>query len=123
MLDDGDRILNLVGAALVLALLLSLALLVVVASEGPATGAGPDAEWTAARVNETHVRITHAGGERVHASDLVVTVGGRERHVSWTGVLTRGSSGVVHARAQRVVRLYWLPENGNRKLLARWQSV
>ncbi|MFC6988948.1 hypothetical protein ACFQJD_09900 [Haloplanus sp. GCM10025708] len=122
MLEDGDRILNLVGAALVLALIASLGLLVVVASEGPATAAGPDTEWSLSRVNETHVRIAHAGGERTHASNLVVTVDGRERSVSWTGVLTRGDSGALHARSTQVIRLYWLPEDGNRELLARWQS-
>ncbi|MFB6123381.1 MAG: hypothetical protein ABEJ78_07985 [Haloferacaceae archaeon] len=122
MLEDGDRILNLVGAALVLALLFSVGLLVVVASEGPTTASGPDARWSLSRVNETHVEVSHAGGERTHASNLVVTVDGRERGVSWSGVLTRGDSGVLRARETQVIRLYWLPENGNRELLARWQS-
>jgi hypothetical protein len=120
MSDDGDRLLNLVGAALVLAVILSVGLLVVVAANGPTSTSGPDAEWTLSRVNDTHVRITHAGGERTHASNLVVTVDGRERRVSWTGELTREDSGVVHARASQVVRLYWLPDHGNRELLARW---
>ena len=123
--EDGDRILNLVGAAIAATILVSVAVLVFAAATAPSGGSAdpPAAEWTLDRANATHVRITHAGGEPVAASSLVVTVDGTDRRVeSWSGVIARGDSGAVHARAGRVVRLYWTTEGGERVRLANWQT-
>lgn len=124
--DDGDRILDLVGAALAATILVSVALLVFAAATTP-TGApaeAPSTEWSLDRVNTTHVRITHAGGEPVAARSLVVTVGGTDRRVDgWSGMVARGDRGVVRALEGKVVRVYWTTEAGERVRLASWSDT
>lgn len=123
MSEDGDRVLNLVGGLLVVAVIGSLALLVLVGMDAPASPAGPETDWTLERINDTHVRIVHAGGDPVDASELKATVDGRARPVSWSGRITEGDAGVVRARsgAQRLVRLYWVGGRADRELLERWR--
>lgn len=124
--DDGDRILDLVGAALAATILVSVALLVFAAATAP-TGAPPEApstEWSLDRANTTHVRITHAGGEPVAARSLVVTVGGTDRRVDgWSGMVARGDSGVVRALEGKTVRVYWTTAAGERLRLASWSEA
>jgi hypothetical protein len=69
-------------------------------------------------MNATHVQITHDGGEPVSASELIVTVDGIERRVTWSGLIRQGDSGVVRGDRQQVVRLYWTGGPGDRSLLA-----
>ncbi|MFB6302160.1 MAG: hypothetical protein ABEH78_04795 [Haloferacaceae archaeon] len=122
--DDGDRLLDLGGLVIGVLLLLMLGALVLAfvgAPSGGATG-GPPVEWSVERVNDTHVRITHAGGETVSADRLVVSVDGYDRDVTWEGRITEGDSGVVRAGTNRVVTLYWLTEQGERIRLDDWRT-
>ncbi|MFB6161594.1 MAG: hypothetical protein ABEJ61_10540 [Haloferacaceae archaeon] len=126
LLDDGDRVLDLVGAALAATILVSVGLLAFSAATAP-TGApadAPSADWSLDRTNETHVRIVHVGGEPVAARSLVVTVGGTDRRVDgWSGTVARGDGGVVRALAGEVVRLYWTTDDGERVRLASWNAI
>lgn len=122
--DDGDALLNIVGAVLVVAVVGGIVFVgLLVAGGGPDGGRSPPAaEWTLERINDTHVRIVHAGGDPVRVGDLVVTADGRERHPSWSaGTLTEGEAGVFRAtRARALVRLYWTGDRG-RDLLETWR--
>lgn len=123
MFENGDRVLNLVGGLLVVAVISSFALLVFVGMDAPASSPNPETDWTLDRVNDTHVRFVHAGGESVDAAELKATVDGRARPVSWSGQVTEGESGVVRARtgSQRIVRLYWTGGRADRELLQQWR--
>lgn len=125
MADDGDRILTLFGIGLVIAILAALGVLVLGAMSAPSPDApagGPDADWRLERLNETHVRVEHAGGEPVPAEHLVVTVDGRPRHPGWSGTLVEGDGGVLLVREGQVVRLFWTGTPGDRDLLEQWSS-
>lgn len=131
---DGDRLLTIGGIVLGLTILLMLGVIAITFAHPPRGGANsPDAEWTLDRVNATHVRLTHAGGESVSAGRLVVTVGGNDRRVTWTadgverrvtyaGPVSEGDSGVFRARADRLVRLYWETDRGERVRLDDWRT-
>lgn len=123
MLEDGDTVLNLVGVGLVVAVLLGLG--VVALNFSPSDdGDVPDADWTVDRVNDTHVRIAHAGGDAVTDSELVVTVDGTPRTATWNGTagaVTRGDSTVVHVRPNQVVGVSWEAGHTERQTLERWQ--
>lgn len=119
---DGETILTLIGVALVLTIVGSLLLIgVLVTGGGPDETTVPDTDWTLERVNDTHVRLVHMGGDPVDTRHLLVTADGRERHPSWTtSTLTEGESGTLRARPVRdVVRLYWVDEP-KRQLLETW---
>lgn len=123
-MSDRDRLLDIGGLVIALTLLAMIGVLALTFVEAPRGGAtgGPPTEWTAERVNETHVRITHAGGEAVPASRLVVGVGGYDRRVSWSGTISEGDSGVVRAGPNKVVQLYWITEQGERVRLDDWRT-
>lgn len=124
MADDGDRILNLVGVALVLAILAALVVLVLGAMSAPTSEApdeGPTVDWRLERINETHVQLVHDGGEPVPTSDLLVTVDGSPRHPTWSAAtLSEGDRAVLLVRTEQTVRLYWTGTPGDRDLLERW---
>jgi hypothetical protein len=123
--DDGDRLLNLLGVVLAGFILVGLVGVVLAGLGGPSDRAAnaPDADWTLERVNGSHVRVAHAGGDAVPAEDLVVTVDGVRRRASWDGVVSEGDSGVVHADRGMVVQLYWTNEVGERVKLQDWTDT
>lgn len=121
MFEDGDRDLTIIGVVLVGLLLSAIGVAVLAAMAGPSAAEPPNAEWRLERVNESHVRITHAGGERVPASDLVVTVEGYERDVTWSGMVTEGDATVVQATEDRGIHLYWNGGRGDRVSIAVWR--
>lgn len=123
-MTDAERLLDLGGLVIGLTILLMVGVLAIAFVEAPSGGAtgGPPTEWTAERVNDTHVRITHAGGEPVAADRLVVGVGGYDRRVTWNGTVSEGDSGVVRAGPDRVVQLYWITEQGERVRLEDWRT-
>ncbi|MFB6172886.1 MAG: type IV pilin N-terminal domain-containing protein [Haloarculaceae archaeon] len=82
----------------------------------------PDTDWSLDRVNDTHVRLTHTGGDPVPGTDLVVTVDGYERAARWPPRVVRGDAVLVRATDGRRVRLYWDGDDrADRRLLARWR--
>ena len=124
--DDasGDRLLNLFGVVLALFLVVGV-VGVVLAGIGGQTedlDSAPEVDWSLERLNDSHVRLTHGGGPAVPASDLVVTVDGVRRRVSWTGLVTDGDSGTVRADPGMLVQLYWTTERGERIKLREWPS-
>lgn len=118
---DGDRLLLLVGIALFGILAFAFGV-IVIGGMNPAWGEDtPEAEWELDRVNETHVSIVHREGDVVEARELTVTVGGRERRVSWSGRVGPGDTGVLRAEEGDIVRLYWTGGRGTRDLLEEWR--
>lgn len=121
---DGDRLLDIAGVVLVGFLVFGVAVGTFAALGGPSddVDAAPDADWEFERLNDSHVRVVHAGGEPLATRDLVVTSDGVRRRVSWPRTLATGDSGVVRANEGVVVRLYWTTETGERVKLATWQE-
>lgn len=120
--DGGDHRLNWIGLVLILLLVLSVAMLVVVAISVPQQSAAtPDVNWTLTRINESHVRLTHAGGPPVRTANLTVTVDGVPRRPQWTAsTLTAGESGVIRVGAASKLTLLWKQSAHDRDLLQRW---
>lgn len=122
MTDDGDRLLRIVGAVLVGALVVGGGVAALAAVTAPSRApAPPDADWTLERVDDTHVRLVHAGGDAVDAERLVVTVDGYDRPATWSGSVDPGESGLVRASGGQLVRLYWDPGRGTLRRLGRWR--
>jgi hypothetical protein len=123
--DSGDRLLNLFGIALALFLVAGLVTVVLAGIGGPTEDVddAPDAEWSLERVNDSHIRLVHRGGDSIPASDLVVTVDGVRRRVSWDGVVQEGESGTVRAGNDVLVQLYWTTDRGERVKLREWPAA
>ncbi|MFB6146240.1 MAG: type IV pilin N-terminal domain-containing protein [Halobacteriaceae archaeon] len=134
-LDDGppadddssgqSRLLTIIGVIVVTLTVVESGVLLFAAAQGSGDGGptAPDATWHAERINDTHVRIRHAGGEPVDADDLVISVAGYRRNASWSGMVDRGEAAVVRAPPNQVIRLYWTPPQGQgpRDLLGSWR--
>lgn len=124
MTDDttDSRLLTWVGIGLVLFIAFQLVVVALVFLNPPNGGAAtPDSSWRVERVNETHVRLTHAGGDPIAPTNLTVTVNGYERHVAWPTPVNEGSGTTVSAEPGGVIRLYWTGGEGNRDLLGQWR--
>lgn len=119
---DDDRLLLLIGVGLVVALLVASGIAVLAAVTAPSrTPDTPVADWQLERVDGTHVRITHAGGDPVRGDRLVVSVEGYDRRADWPDRVTTGDSVVVTASEDQTIRLYWEHGRATRQQLARWQ--
>ena len=119
---EDDRLLKLVGIALVA--FIGVALLTgVLAAMNPDAGQPEidETTWSHERVNETHVRIDYDDGPTLQTEELVVSVDGYTRRVTWTGRVAPGDSGLVRAAPDRIVRVYWTDGRGPRELLASWR--
>lgn len=114
---DGDRTLHLVGAALVVAVVAGL-VVVGLNFAGSSGAPAPDADWTVERVNASHVRVTHAGGEAVPADELRVTVDSLRRATDWPDPVTESDSVAVPAAEGTLVRVVYLGGRGDRVVLA-----
>ena len=122
---EGDRLLNALGVVLAGFIVVGIVGVVLAGMGGPSTDVAdaPDAEWTLDRVNDSHVRITHRGGDAVPAADLVVTVDGVRRRVSWDGLVAEGDAGTVRAGRGMIVDLYWTNDVGERIELRSWPDA
>lgn len=118
----GDRLLDLFGVALVVAIVGAFALLGFgFASIGEESTAPPEADWTLTRINESHVRVSHAGGEPVRTDRLTVAVGGQPRRVEWSATtLVEGEGGVLRAGEGTRLTLVWERSEADRRVLERW---
>lgn len=121
MLDDGDRILTLVGIGLVTLVLAGIGVSILAATTGPTGAEPPNAEWRLDRVNDSFIQITHAGGDPVPAEELIVTVEGYERSVTWSGQVADGDSTIVRATENNAVHLYWKGGRGDQVSLGVWR--
>lgn len=107
---DGDRLLNLAGAGLALFVLGTIVLVGFLVATGQPPSEGepvPEVNWTVERVNDSHVRVTHAGGPPVDARNLTVTVDGAERSTGWSGQVVQGRSATLSAERDAVVRVFY----------------
>ena len=123
MIDD-DRLLDVVGVVVVAFIVLAVAVLILAGVTAPSRQPAepPEANWTIERVDEGHVNVTHAGGEPVDATKLVVSVAGVERTPGRSDVITEGESLQVPARSGQHVQLFWVESRDERRLLAEWMA-
>lgn len=125
-LEDGDQVLNLAGIGLGLLLAIALVTFFFAATGQQASNASeaPAVDWNLERVNETHVRLSHGGGEPVRTEKLSVTVDGTARHPRWTAPrLTEGEHGIFRAESPSDVVLLWQQSEVERVALGEWRSV
>jgi len=121
---DDDRLIDVVGVVVAVFVVLAVAVLVLAGATAPSRQPAepPDANWTIERVDVGEVTITHAGGEPVDASELVVSVAGVERSPGRSDVLTEGEALTVPARQGQHVQLFWVAGRDERALVAEWQA-
>jgi hypothetical protein len=119
MIDDGERLLDLIGIVFTIFIIVSIGILILAAMNAPSQRSAeePEVDWTLARMD-----ATRDGGEPVSASELVMTVDRIERRVTWSGLIKQGDSGVVRGARQQVVHLYWTSGLADRSLLASWEE-
>ncbi|MFB6138850.1 MAG: type IV pilin [Halosimplex sp.] len=109
---DGDTALNLVGAAIVAAVVVGVVVVGLNIAGGASDVDAPDVNWTVERINDTAVRVTHAGGDPVRTDELAVRVESYRRKTDWTDPVTEGESTVVQASEGSTVRIVWSPGRG-----------
>ncbi|WP_123539337.1 hypothetical protein [Halosimplex salinum] len=114
---DGDTMLNLVGAGLVAALLVGLLVVGLNFAGGASENEAPDVEWSVERINDTAVRVSHAGGEPVRAEEVRVTVDSVAGQTDWPDPITEGDSAVVQASEGSLVRVVWNGGRGDRDIM------
>jgi len=122
-MSDGDRTLTLVGLGLAVLLVVGTATLVMSAtSVGSDAAERPTADWTLTKLNDSYVRVEHAGGEPVRADRLGVNAEGLARPVTWSNeVLVGGSTGIIHVGSKGRVALLWERSESQRALLGQWR--
>lgn len=119
---SADRKLDLLGVALVILVVLGVALAVfgaldIAGQDGSET---PSVNFTAERINDTHVAIVHDGGETVRGDQLVVTIDGGERVPRGSRFPARVSEGdraIIQEGEGHTVRVYWTGGQGPRDRL------
>ena len=123
MIDD-DRVLDAIGVVLVVFIVLAVGVLVLAGATAPerTLPEEPDANWTIERVGVGEVNITHAGGEPVDASELVISVAGVEHPTRRSDELTPGESITIPARSGQTVKLFWVAGRDERVLLKEWRA-
>ncbi|WP_436923416.1 type IV pilin N-terminal domain-containing protein [Halosimplex amylolyticum] len=112
---DGDTALNAVGVVLVLAIVAGFVVVGLNFAGGASGSDAPDADWTVERINDTAVRVTHAGGEPVRTDEIRVTVDSVSRSTDWTDPVTENESTVVQANDGSLVRIVWNGGRGDRE--------
>jgi len=110
---EGETMLNLVGAAIVVAVVGGLVVVGLNIAGGGGNTAAPEVNWTVERVDDTAVRITHAGGEPVRTDDLTVRVESYRRATDWSDPVTESDSTVVQASEGSLLRIVWSPGRGD----------
>ena len=123
MVDD-DRVIDVVGLAVVALVVLFLAVLGLAFATAPSRQptAPPDANWTIHRVDAGHVEIVHAGGEPVDATRLVVSVGGIEHGPGRSDTLTDGEGIEVSASPGERVQLLWIARQDDHVPIETWTA-
>ena len=122
--EEDDRLITLILVGLVLLILVMLGALVITANYvQEESGAAPDTEWALTRINDSYVRVTHAGGEPVSASSLSITVDGVPTDTEWpAGTVAEGDSVVVRVGPQASrLTLLWQHTERDRDVLRRWR--
>jgi hypothetical protein len=120
MSDDSgdDRLLTIVGVGLVAAVVIALGVVAVAFAAGP-SDQGVDADLRLERVNDTHAKIVHGGGEPVESENLVVTVDSYERPVAMPSVLVEGDEVTFELRDDQGARLVYDLGRNEREIVSR----
>jgi len=121
---DEDTLLTLAGVGVVGLVVVGLSVAGLAAVTADERGGGaPDAEWSFERVNDSHVRIAHAGGDPVEPAELIISVDGYRQNVEWGGAVTEGDAVTVRVSDGQVVRVYWTGTDQRvRTQLAQWRA-
>lgn len=114
---DGDTMLNVVGAAIVVAVVGGVVVVGLNIAGGSSGETAPDVNWTVEQVNDTAVRITHAGGEPVRTENTEVRVESYRRATDWRDPITESESTVVQASEGATVRIIWNPARGDEVIM------
>lgn len=116
-----DRKLDVLGAILAIGIVLGAGLAVFGAIEGSQGGGepAPTVNFSVERINDTHVRLVHAGGDTVRGEELVLTVNNRERgQESFPTSFAEGEAAIVQVAEDRTIRVHWTGGRGPRERLA-----
>ena len=114
--ENGDRLLTLAGVALVAGLVIALGVVAGAFAAGP-SGPSVDADLRLERVNDTHAKVVHAGGDPIESDNLVVTADSYEKPVSFPEVLAEGDEVVFELRADQPSRLVYDEGRNEREIL------
>jgi hypothetical protein len=120
--SDGDRVLTLVGVGLVVAIAVALGFIAVGFTVGSSEDPMPDSDLSLERVNETHGKIVHKGGEPIETGNLVLTVDSYEREQLTRGMprlIVEGDEVVFDVRDDQSARLVYDLGRGDREIVAR----
>ncbi|GAB3685451.1 hypothetical protein GCM10028857_15970 [Salinarchaeum chitinilyticum] len=106
-----DRKLDVLGVVLAVLVVLGAGLAVFGAMEASSGGGGEEIEidFTVERINETHLRVVHAGGDVVEGADLSITIDGRDRVPvgRFPERVNEGDAAVVQIDAGHTLRVYY----------------
>lgn len=120
-----DRKLDVLGVLLAIGIVLGVGLAVFGALEISDGGGEPTPEvnFSVDRVNDTHVRLVHAGGDTVRAEELVLTIDGREvPPQEFPASVSEGDETVVQVDAGQTLRVYWTGGRATRERLDSLQT-
>lgn len=121
-----DRKLDVIGVVLVLAIVLGVGLAVFDAIEISEGGGEPTPElnFTVERINDSHLRLEHAGGDTVRGRELVLTIDGRERvpQDRFPPSVSEGDGAIVQIDEGHTLRVYWTGDRATRERLDSLQT-
>lgn len=123
-LDDEDTVLNLIGVAMAVLLIALIGSIILWTSAAQTGSSIPDTSWNLTRVNESHAKITHVGGESVQTERLSVMVNQTARPTNWSApVISNGEYGVVRVEEDTTLRILWRPDGSEPTVLYRWDNT
>jgi hypothetical protein len=122
--SDGDRLLTLVGVGLVVAIVVALGFVAIGFTVGSSGPQAPDAaeNLTLERVNDTHGKIVHGGGEPIETENLVLAVDSYDREQltqRMPRLVVEGDEIVFDIRDDQVARLVYDLGRGDQEIVAR----
>jgi hypothetical protein len=122
--SGGDRLLTLVGVGLVAAIVVALGFIAIGFSVGSSGEQVPDAanNLTLERVNETHGKIVHGGGEPIETENLVLSVASYDREQltqRMPRLIIEGDEIVFDIRDDQAARLVYDLGRGDQEIVAR----
>lgn len=120
--SDSDRLLNIVGVGIVVAIVIALGVVAVGFTLGSSGDGLTDADLGLERVNDTHGKIVHGGGEPVETENLVLTVDSYERPGltrTMPPVIVEGDEVVFEIRDDQSARLVYDLGRNEREIVGR----
>ena len=116
-----DKKLDVLGAVLVVAVILGVGLAVFGAIEISEGGGEPTPEvnFSVERINDTHLRLVHDGGDTVRGDELVLTIDGRDRVPvrPFPPSVSEGEGTIVRVSEGHTLRVYWTGDRATQERL------